>query len=82
MDTKLTLKLNNDVIKKAKRYAEVNHHSLSKLVENYFFMLAYTKDSGKEEIGPISRSLSGFIRIKKPIDAKTEYADYLVNKYK
>ena len=36
MDTKLTLKMDETVIISAKKYAEQNHHSLSRLVETYF----------------------------------------------
>ncbi|MCX6337136.1 MAG: DUF6364 family protein, partial [Bacteroidetes bacterium] len=35
MDTKLTLKLEQQVIENAKIYAKMNHTSLSKLIENY-----------------------------------------------
>ena len=35
MDTKLTLKLEQDIIEKAKDYAKLRKTSLSKLIENY-----------------------------------------------
>ena len=83
MTTKLTLKLDENVIRSAKKYAEKHHNSLSKMVENYFFALAEEDEENKNEItGPISRSLSGIIKSKKIIDRKKEYADYLAEKYK
>ena len=35
MDTKLTLKLNEDIIESAKEYAKAKKTSLSALIENY-----------------------------------------------
>jgi hypothetical protein len=35
MDTKLTLKLNGDIIEQAKTYAKKKNTSLSKLIESY-----------------------------------------------
>ncbi|WP_371068089.1 DUF6364 family protein, partial [Salmonella enterica] len=35
MDTKLTLRLNADIIKHAKTYAKEKNTSLSKLIESY-----------------------------------------------
>ena len=39
METKLTLSLDNEVIKKAKLYAKDKQTSLSDMVENYFYFL-------------------------------------------
>ncbi len=36
MDTKLTLKLDQEVIEKAKRFAQGQQTSLSQLIENYY----------------------------------------------
>jgi uncharacterized alpha/beta hydrolase family protein len=58
MDTKLTLKLEETIIEKAKEYAKNNKTSLSKLIENY--LLNITGDKGNDEktqsIGRISIS--------------------------
>ena len=40
MDTKLTLKLNQEIIEKAKSYAAHNKTSLSKIVEDYLNSLS------------------------------------------
>ena len=47
MDAKITLSFNEDVIGKAKRYADKNHISLSRLVE---FLLAKTTSSNYESL--------------------------------
>jgi hypothetical protein len=47
MDTKLTLKLNEDVIASAKKYASDMQLSLSRLIENYLDSLTREK---KDEV--------------------------------
>lgn len=81
MDKKLTLSLNGSIIETAKNYAKSNNISLSKLIESYLSTL--TKREEKEiEITPLVKSLSGVISIDGDFDAKTEYAEYLMEKYK
>ena len=81
MDTKLTLKLNEDIIEKAKEYAKSKKTSLSDLVENYLQKLTNEKKS-KNTITPLVKSLSGIINLPKDYNHKKDYADYLTNKYK
>lgn len=81
MDTKLTLKLNEDVIEKAKEYAKSKKTSLSDLIENYLQKLTDDKKSNKT-ITPLVKSLSGVISLTKDYNDKKEYTDYLTNKYK
>jgi hypothetical protein len=81
MDTKLTLKLEQAIIEKAKDYAKSHKTSLSKLIENY--LLNITNEKGKEEkITPLVKSLSGIIDLPRDFDHKKRYADFLANKYK
>jgi len=79
MDTKLTLKLNQSIIEKAKEYAKENKTSISGLVENYLSQITQEKKS--ENISPLVKSLSGIIDLPKGFDHKKGYADYLTNKY-
>ncbi len=81
MDAKLTLKLNEDIIEKAKVYAKAKNTSLSDLVENYLHKLTRAKKS-KKTITPLIKSLSGIISLPKNQDEKKDYADYLTKKYK
>lgn len=81
MDTKLTLKLDKEIINRAKLYAESKKISLSKLIESYLQVL--TKEiSSKENITPLVESLSGVIELPKNHDDKDDYTDYLTKKYK
>ena len=81
MDTKLTLKLNEDIIAKAKEYAKEKKTSLSDLIENYLQKLTNDKKS-KKTITPLVKSLSGIINLPKDYNDKKDYTDYLTNKYK
>src|SRR5690554_7594995 len=57
MDSKLTLKLNENVIERAKKYASNKKLSLSKLIENYLDSL--TREQNDEfEISPFVKSIS------------------------
>ena len=81
MDTKLTLKLDEEVIKKAKEYAKLRKISLSKLMENYLQRLTSERKE-KVEISPLVKSLSGIINLPSDFNHKDGYADHLLEKYK
>jgi hypothetical protein len=82
MDTKLTLKLNQSVIEKAKFYAKARKTSVSKLIENYLQNITENSSNNKQDITPLVKSLSGIIKLPKNYDSKKEYADFLAKKYK
>ena len=82
MDTKLTLKLSQDVIEKAKIYAKSKKTSLSNLIENYLQNITDNSTKNEDEITPIVKSLSGIIKLPKNYDSKKDYADFLTKKYK
>ena len=81
MDTKLTLKLDQAVIERAKEYARKKNTSLSRLVETYLNFLTISKVE-EEEITPLVKSLSGIIDPKKT-DANTKkaYKNHILKKY-
>jgi hypothetical protein len=60
METKLTLKLDQQIINSAKKYAKNNNRSLSKLAEDYFRNLL-SENIQKEEYPPLVKKLSGII---------------------
>ena len=83
METKLTLRLNENVIKRAKVYAKSQRISLSKMIESYLDSLTREKDTvNKKSITPLVESLSGVINLPSDFDYKKEYAEYLTEKYK
>lgn len=79
MNTKLTLKMDSQVITRAKGYAAKEGESLSKMVENYFRLIIGHKE---KKFTPVVKELSGVIRLKKGQDIKADYTDYLQEKYK
>ena len=82
MDTKLTLKLDQEIIEKAKHYASEKKISLSRIVENYLNSLTSDKENNDMQISPFVKSLSSGIEIPADYDYKKDRADYLEQKYK
>lgn len=82
MTTKLTLSLNNGVIRHAKSFAKKNKTSLSVLVENYFRYLTEVKYNHTHAITPMVKELTGMIELPDEFDHKKEYAKYIAEKYK
>ena len=82
MDTKLTLKLDQEIIEKAKHYASEKKISLSRIIENYLNSLTSDKTNNDLQISPFVKSLSSGISIPADYDYKKDRADYLEQKYK
>ena len=78
METKLTLKVDRAVIQSAKKYAEDNNKSLSKLVEDFFRNLVM-KNQEPRKYSPLVEELSGVISEKEL--RNLDYVDYLEKKY-
>jgi len=81
MDAKLTLKLDRDVIEKAKKYASEHHVSLSRMIENYLQSLTSIKDDDIR-ISPFVNSLSGSVDIAADYDYRDDYTNHLDQKHK
>lgn len=83
MDTKLTLKLNESVIKRAKKYSSDKKMSLSRLIENYLDSL--TREQKDDfEISPFVKSILSGNSI--PVDGdwksvREDYIEHLDKKY-
>ncbi|WP_111309853.1 DUF6364 family protein [Confluentibacter sediminis] len=82
MDTKLTLKLNQRIIEKAKEYASSKKMSLSRIVEAYLQSLTTDNDTSDFEISPFVKSIATGTEIPTDLDYKKEYSDFLIKKYK
>jgi hypothetical protein len=81
MNAKLTLSLDRDIIEQAKEFARSNHKSLSKLIEGYLRQVAHSDDAPKY-VTPLVAKLSGVLDARKLGDTKSDYADYLTDKYR
>lgn len=85
MDAKLTLKLDKNVIEKAKEYASSNKRSLSRMIESYLKSLIDKENEHSEndiEISPFIKSMRTGVKLPADIDYKKEYGDHLAEKYK
>ncbi|SFB21014.1 DUF6364 family protein [Algoriphagus aquimarinus] len=82
MDTKLTLKLDQEIIEKAKLFASDRKLSLSRLIENYLNSLTSDQPTDELEISPFVKSLSTGVEIPADYDYKKDRADYLDRKYR
>ncbi|MCR9153419.1 MAG: DUF6364 family protein [Bacteroidetes bacterium] len=82
MDTKLTLKLNQEIIEKAKQYASNKKMSLSRIVEAYLQSLTNESDPSEFEISPFVKSISSGHEMPTDLDYKKEYSEHLIEKYK
>ena len=84
MDSKLTLKLNEKVIDRAKKYASNKKLSLSRLIENYLDSI--TQEENEDfEISPFVKSISSGKSIPAYLDWKNlreDYTDHLDQKHK
>ncbi|MCG7857291.1 DUF6364 family protein [Flavihumibacter sp.] len=69
MTTKLTLTIEEEVIKSAKVYAQKKGRSLSDLVENYLKTLS-SKEGGKEKLSPRVKRLVGSVKLPKDFNYK------------
>jgi len=82
MDTKLTLKLDENIIEKAKTYAKEKKTSLSVLIENYLQRITANENEPEGKITPLVKSLSGIISLPKDYDYEKNYTKHLISKYK
>lgn len=83
MSSKLTLRLSDNIIWRAKIYARDHNISLSKMIESYLDSITRQQEDEKMNlITPLVESLSGVIDLPSGFEYKKEYGDYLIKKYK
>ena len=86
MDKKLTLKLDADVIERAKSYARDTDTSVSSLVERYLDLVAPRSESVSDnglEVSPLVRKLTGIASPTRtpPEPGEDPRFDYLYEKH-
>ena len=69
MQTKLTLRLESELIEQAKEHAKEQRKSLSQIVADYFTI--FTKKTKKQKLAPITHSLVGILK-----DSNLDEEDY------
>lgn len=80
MKKKLTLSIDEHIIKKAEQFAKNRNTNLSKLVEDYLFSLTQ-EHCNLEGISPKLMKIAGSVKVPADFDEKTELAAYYKNKY-
>ena len=78
MKSKLTLRMDEDAIEPAKKYAANRGISVSKLVENFFEVLE-SEGTDEIEMSPLVKSLWGTLE-GEDVD-ETDYRDHLEDKH-
>ena len=79
MKNKLTLRLEDSLIKRAKKRAKQKGISLSQMVADYFKLIDTKHISSKRELPPITASLAGILK-NTDIQEK-DYKKHLEDKY-
>ena len=79
MNTKLTLRLEEELIRSAKNHANIIGKSVSQLVADYFYVLEKKSLKKTTQLSPIVKSLKGSLK-NTDIDEK-DYKSYLEDKY-
>lgn len=80
MTSKLTLTVEEEVIKKAKSYAKQTGRSLSELVENYLSTLT-DEDKNIQQISPKLEKIIGAVKLPSDFNEKTELRAYFEKKH-
>jgi len=85
MDAKLTLKLDKNVIEKAKIYATKHQHSLSFMVENYLKAVTSAEKTEIDKEIKISDFVKSIgidgLKLSEDFDYKKELTEILLQKY-
>jgi hypothetical protein len=80
VNTKLTLRLDDELIRAAKRHAGKSGKSVSKLVADYFSLIDADTASADAELTPRVRALLGALS-GSPVDEQ-DYLRYLEDKHR
>lgn len=81
MNSKLTLRLDKNLINSAKKYSEKTGQSVSKLVANYFALIDVSLSEKPQQIPKLTRELSGILKNQGQAISEEDYGKYLEDKY-
>lgn len=79
MPEKLTLRMEKELIERAKNYASKKGTSVSKLVADYFQAIDSDQNSMGVELPPVTQTLSGILKGKST--SEEDYRVHLSDKY-
>ncbi len=80
MITKLTLTIEQEVIKTAKTYAQKKGRSLSELIENYLMALS-SRDKNSDELSPRVKRLKGSVKLNSDFNYKKSLEEQIIKRH-
>jgi replicative DNA helicase len=80
MQTKLTLRIDKDLIQKAKRYSKKTGTSVSRMVSDYLRLVTARQEKKEEQLTPWVRSLKGLLKGSNL--SEEDYKRHLEEKYR
>lgn len=80
MATKLTLSVEENVIKRAKSYAKNTGRSLSELIENYLQSLT-SEQLDDKQLSPKLKKITGVVKLPSDFDEEQVLREYLEKKH-
>jgi Family of unknown function (DUF6364) len=81
MTTKLTILVEEETIKKAKKYSAQTGQSLSKLIENYLDSVTRNQDIKKQKFSPRIKRLMGSVKLPKDFNYKKAVEEAVKEKF-
>jgi hypothetical protein len=81
MNTKLTLRLDDNLIQSAKLYSAKTGKSISKIVSNYFTLIDVMLSEKPQTVPRITSSLRGCLKGESGTISEDDYKEYLESKY-
>ena len=81
VSTKLTLTIDESVIKRAKEYARNKNRSLSNLIENYLKALTNDAFTKENEVTSLVKNFKGSFKMPEDFNYKKELSERLTEKY-
>lgn len=79
MKNKLTLRMDESLIKDAKKHAREKGTSVSSMVSNYFALIGKRYQPSKDELPPLTASFSGIMKDTEVVEE--DYKRYLTDKH-
>jgi hypothetical protein len=80
VNTKLTLRLDEELIRSAKRYSGKSGKSVSRLVEDYFAVIEFRESASGADLTPSVRALLGSLEGSGVTEQ--DYHDHLAEKHR
>ena len=79
MKSKLTLRLDNALIKRAKKRAKQKGTSVSQMVADYFALIDEEQSPSNQKLPPVTTSLAGILKNRDTTER--DYKSYLEDKH-